>query len=116
VVIGVAICAMVITGTLIVGDSIRSSLEQTTQLRLGKTEYLYSGIDRYFWASLGAEVKKDLQINAAPILQLNGIASAQGGKLKMNNVQVIGIDDQFQTMLPENIHLPAPANVEEYIS
>jgi putative ABC transport system permease protein len=114
--IGVAICAMVITGTLIVGDSIRSSLEETTQLRLGKTQYLFSGIDRYFRASLGEEVKKALQVEAAPILQLNGIASAQGGKLKMNNVQVIGIDDQFQTMLPENIQLPAPAKGEAYIS
>jgi hypothetical protein len=34
----------------------------------------------------------------------------------MNNVQVIGIDDQFQTMLPENIQLPAPAKGEAYIS
>ncbi len=116
VVIGVAICTMVITGTLIVGDSIRSSLELTTQLRLGKTEYLFSGIDRYFRSTLAEEVKKELQIDVAPILQLNGFASSQGGQLKLNNVQVIGIDNQFQSFLPDDIKLGSPANGEAYIS
>jgi len=95
--VGVAICTMVITGTLIVGDSIQASLEETTQLRLGKTQYLFTGIDRYFRASLANEVNKELQINTAPILQLLGFASSQGGQLKLNNVQVIGIDKNFQS-------------------
>jgi len=116
VIIGVAICTMVITGTLIVGDSIRSSLEETTLLRLGKTQYLFSGIDRFFRASLASKVKKELQNDTAPILQLNGFASAQGGNLKLNGVQVIGIDDQFQSFLPGSVQLPPPAKSEAYIS
>ena len=99
VVIGVAICTMVITGTLIVGDSVRSSLEETALLRLGKTDYVFSGIDRYFRASLADHIKNELKIVASPILQLNGFASAQGGNFKLNNVQVIGIDRQFQAFL-----------------
>jgi putative ABC transport system permease protein len=114
--IGVAICAMVITGTLIVGDSIQASLEETTQLRLGKTQYLFTGIDRYFRASLANEVKKDLQISTAPILQLLGFASSQGGQLKLNNVQVLGIDESFQSFLPKYTQLPPPGNGEVYIS
>jgi len=114
--VGVAICTMVITGTLIVGDSIQASLEETTQLRLGKTQYLFTGIDRYFRASLANEVNKELQINTAPILQLLGFASSQGGQLKLNNVQVIGIDKNFQSFIPKYLQLPPPGDGEVYIS
>jgi ABC-type lipoprotein release transport system permease subunit len=116
VVIGVAICAMVITGTLIVGDSIRYSLEQATELRLGKATHLFTGVDRYFRTELANELKKDLQIEAAPILQLYGLASLQGGKLKLNQVQVNGIDGQFQNFLPTQNQLPPPADGSAYIS
>lgn len=116
VIVGVAICSMVITGTLIVGDSIRSSLEVTTQLRLGHTEYLFSSTDRYFRTELANEINSELKIDIAPILQLNGIASSQGGKLKLNNVQVIGIDNQFQAFTPGNTSLQTPADKEVYIS
>jgi ABC-type lipoprotein release transport system permease subunit len=116
VVIGVAICAMVITGTLIVGDSIRSSLEQTALLRLGKTEYVFSGIDRYFRASLADSIGDKAKIDAAPILQMNGFASSQGGIFKLNNVQVIGIDGKFRAFLPGGSLPDPPGKNDVFIS
>ena len=107
---------MVITGTLMVGDSVRFSLEETTQLRLGKTQYLFTGIDRYFRASLAHEIKKDLKIEVAPILQLLGFASSQGGQLKLNNIQVIGIDKQFNAFQPKYSSLLPPEKGGVYIS
>ena len=114
--IGIAICAMVITGTLIVGDSVKASLEEATQLRLGKTQYLFTGIDRYFRASLANQVKNELDIDVAPILQLLGFASSQGGQLRLNNIQIIGIDDNFQSFIPNDTQLPSPETGEVYIS
>jgi len=114
--LGVAICTMVITGTLIVGDSVRSSLEETTQLRLGKTEYLFDGIDRYFRVGLAREVNQELNIHTAPLLQLNGFASAQGGKLKLNNVKLIGIDQNFQHFQLLTSVLSPPSAREAFIS
>lgn len=116
VIIGVAICAMVITGTLIVGDSVKSSLEQTTLLRLGKTEFVFAGINRLVRSSLALQLKKEGTIDAIPILQINGMASAQGGKYKLNNVQVIGINDQFQSIIPGTTRYTPPKDNEAYIS
>ncbi len=114
--IGIAICAMVITGTLIVGDSIRSSLEKTTILRLGNTEYMFSGIDRYFRASLADSLSAELNTEVAPILQLNGFASAQGGNYRLNNVQVMGIDEQFLSFIPADTSWRIPGKNEACIS
>jgi putative ABC transport system permease protein len=116
VIIGVAICAMVITGTLIVGDSIRSSLETATLLRLGKTDYVFSGFDRFFRASLTENLKSELKTEVAPILQLNGFASAQGGNYRLNNVQIMGIDEQFLSFIPGDNSWNIPQRNEACIS
>lgn len=114
--LGIAICTMVITGTLIVGDSIQSSLEEVVEVRLGKTDMLFSGNDRYFRAGLAREIGRELQAVAVPVLLLNGIATSQGGKFKMNNVQVNGIDNQFSKLCTGANPLPMPAKGDAYIS
>lgn len=116
VIIGVATSTMVLTGTLFVGDSIQSSLEKSTLLRLGETEYLFSGIDRYFRAELADELRFELNVDIAPILQLDGFSSAQGGQYKLNGVQVIGIDEHFASFIPSENKIPLPSKNEGYIS
>lgn len=116
VIIGVATSTMVLTGTLFVGDSIQSSLEKSTQLRLGKTGYVFSGIDRYFRQELANELRKDLKVDIAPVLILDGISSAQGGKYKLNGINIIGIDDHFTSFIPGPEKLNLPAKNEGYIS
>lgn len=116
VIIGVATSTMVLTGTLFVGDSIRSSLERSTLLRLGDTEYLFSGIDRYFRSELADELRADLDVDVAPILQLDGISSAQGGKYKLSGILVVGIDEHFGSFISEAKQYPLPSKNEGYIS
>jgi putative ABC transport system permease protein len=116
VMLGVAICTMVITGALIVGDSVQSSLMEATELRLGKIDYVFSGTDRYFRASLADEIESDPETLVAPILQLPGLASSQGGKLRLNNVQVVGINEDFQKMMSATASLAPPLPNEAYIS
>ena len=49
--IGVIISSAVLTGGLIIGDSITHSLEQITNYRLGKTNFTISAGDRFFLAN-----------------------------------------------------------------
>lgn len=114
--LGAAICTMVIAGALIVGDSVRHSLEKTTILRLGKTEYLFSGNERYFRAALASEVGNDLGVTVSPVLQLNGTGSSQGGTYRLNNLQVLGIDQNFLSLVPEKEHWEIPENNQACIS
>ena len=46
--LGVAISTAVLTGGLIIGDSVTFSLEQSAFLRLGSTTHVVSTVDRFF--------------------------------------------------------------------
>ena len=116
IILGVAISSMVLTGTLIVGDSVDHSLAMTTELRLGNVGYSFSGIDRYFSKNLAVDIQKDLGAPVASIMQVKGIASSQGGALRVNNIDVQGIDRDFLDMVPENNLKEVPGRNEAYIS
>ena len=51
VVLGAAIGSAALIGALVVGDSVRGSLRQRTQDRLGKVQYLLDSRDRRFTVS-----------------------------------------------------------------
>lgn len=116
VILGAAISTMVLTGTLIVGDSMRFSLEKTTELRLGKIEYVFSGNDRYFRADLADEIQAELNSEVAALLQQRGIASSEGGKFKLNNILVNGIDEQFFLLAENSDGIGFPMKNEAFIS
>ena len=101
--IGVAISTAILTGGLIVGDSVRYSLEQSTRYRLGETRTAITMGDRFTTASLAALLQEELsdplnldqEIVCAPIFQLQGIATADGGRMRVNRIQVLGVNEQF---------------------
>jgi len=106
VILGTALSCGILTGALIVGDSVSYSLRQTTLNRLGKTEYaLYSG-ERYFRPELADEIGADLQVQTAPVLQLSGIVMTGGGENRLNNVQINGVDDRFWAMASKDYSWP----------
>ena len=116
IVLGVAISAMVLTGTLIVGDSVDHSLLLTAELRLGKIAYSFSGSDRYFSTNLAAAVKEDAGVPVASLMQIKGIASSQGGQLRVNNIDVQGIDPEFLELVPEDQMTTIPGRNEAFVS
>ncbi len=88
---------MVLTGSLIIGDSVRYSLEQSTYSRLGETTHLVSVTERYFRQEMASEIEADNpEIKATPVLLLEGIAVADGGLRRANKVQIIGIEKTFK--------------------
>ncbi len=94
--IGVLISTMVLTGSLIIGDSVRYSLEQATFYRLGKTTHLVSVAERYFRQEMAAGIEtENREIKATPVLLLEGMAVAGGGQQRVNKVQVVGVSPDF---------------------
>jgi ABC-type antimicrobial peptide transport system permease subunit len=95
--LGVVVSTTVLTGSLIIGDSVRFSLEQSTFSRLGETTHLVSVKERYFRQKMAAEMEADNpEIKASPVLLLEGMAVADGGQQRVNKVQVLGVSSDFE--------------------
>ncbi|HRX13162.1 MAG TPA: hypothetical protein P5210_15970, partial [Draconibacterium sp.] len=83
--LGIVISTTVLTGSLIIGDSVRYSLQQSTFSRLGETTHLVSVTERYFRQEMAGEIEaNNTEIKATPILLLEGVAVANGGQQRVN--------------------------------
>ena len=99
VVAGVATAVAVLSGALIVGESVRASLRDLVLARLGQTDYVVSS-DRFFREALAEELQSregfDSHIVAtSPIVYLRGILIHERSGLRTHNVEVYGVDDRF---------------------
>ena len=94
-ILGVAVGAMVLVGALLVGESVKGSLRNMAEARLGKVELTLSSNDRLFRAQLADQIQDELDANTAAILQLPGIAKRPSGESRANNVVVLGVDEKF---------------------
>src|SRR5665647_2261742 len=113
--IGVAISTAVLTGGLIIGDSVTFSLEQSAFYRLGSTTHLVSTVDRYFRSELAGKLAAKGSFEVAPALILEGMAVTEGGEERVNKVQITGIDDRFEKIAESPIYLKL-AGIEVIIS
>ena len=95
---GVAISGAVLTGALMVGDSVEYSLNRIVELRLGQVTHVIRAGDRYFTDSLTDKVREELGIPVSPVLLQEGIAVADGGRLRVNQVNIAGVDRSFDHM------------------
>ena len=102
--IGVAISTAVLTGALIIGDSVKFSLEQSAFYRLGRTTHLVSTVDRFFLSGLAEKIAAKGGLDVAPALILEGMTVADGGVDRVNKVQIIGIDDRFEKISASPIY------------
>ncbi|MBN2775918.1 MAG: FtsX-like permease family protein, partial [Prolixibacteraceae bacterium] len=93
--VGIAISTAVLTGGLITGDSVSSSLTRIADLRLGNITHTIQAGDRFFRIELADELQNSHQIIAAPVLLSEAVAIADGGAQRANRVQVIAIDSSF---------------------
>lgn len=98
VMLGTMLSCGILTGALIIGDSVSYSLKQMTLNRLGKTEFAMNSGERHVRAELANELGVDLQVQTAPVLQLKGIAMTGGGQNRVNHVQLNGVDKRFWAM------------------
>ncbi len=88
---GVALTSAIISGSLAVGDSVRASLGANAATRLGTISWAITGGDRFFTSALAAK----LDPQATPVLQTTGTIATPDGSVRVNGVQVVGVDDAF---------------------
>jgi len=69
---GAAVAVAVLTGALLVGDSVGHTLHRTAALRLGRTRLAIRPRQRFFRAALAAELGRRLGAPAAAALALDG--------------------------------------------
>lgn len=93
--LGVITATAVLSGALMVGDSIHYTLQSTVQDRLGKTSYAVIAGNRFFRDAWATDLEQALQTNTAPVLMLNGSVSVSDGSARVNRAQVMGVDGRF---------------------
>ena len=96
---GIAIATAVICGALIIGDSLSKSLENIVDYRLGETTHSLTAGERLFSRDLAARLNNETGIFAAPVLKSEGILSVQEKNIRLNNIQVWGIDSLFTAIV-----------------
>lgn len=105
--LGIAVATAVLTGALIVGDSVRGSLKDLSLSRLGKIDHALVS-ERFFRARLASDLKNALDDRFAavvPAISLNGTAIHANARTRASRVQIQGIDHRFASLfdhpLPE---------------
>jgi putative ABC transport system permease protein len=93
---GIAIATAVICGALIIGDSLRGSLEHIVEQRLGNITHNITAGERIFSRGFGSRIEEGGSLHAAPVMKTEAIASIQGTNLRANKVNVWGIDSLFK--------------------
>src|SRR5437763_13906683 len=88
VVAGVATAVAVLSGALLVGDSVRGSLRDLVVERLGRTESTVTSTS-FFREALAAD------LGATPLIAMPGVVTEQGSGRRASGVQVYGVDDRF---------------------
>jgi ABC-type lipoprotein release transport system permease subunit len=99
VVLGVATAVGVLSGALVVGESVRASLRNLVLQRLGKTDYLLSA-NRFFREELPAAMASTNEFRRSfsaecPLISLEGVVINEKTGQRAHKVNVYGIDQRF---------------------
>lgn len=94
---GAFLTSAILSGSLLVGDSVRQSLRKAADQRLGKIQSGMLGGDRWFTAELARKT------GSVPIILMNGSVSESTGRARVNAVQVCGVEEGFWAMSPSGM-------------
>jgi len=94
----VVVSTAILTGALVVGDSVRYSLRMIVKARLGKTQLALVPQNRFFTADLANELADELNTSAAPVLYVRGMMADGNDKRRANRIEVLGVDECFFTV------------------
>lgn len=116
VVLGVATAVAVLSGALLVGDSVRGSLRDLFVQRLGRTDHIVASTS-FFRESLADELQADPRFaqafgGACPIIAFRGLVTDEQSRRRASGVQVYGVDDRFWKFhAREQVRAPAERDV-----
>lgn len=113
VVLGVALAALVLTGALMVGDSVKATLRAQAEARVGRVgDALVCGERFVGWPADPAKRPANLVRAMVPgpasagVLLVQGTVERPDGAARANRTQVVGIDDAFWKLSPAGKVLP----------
>ena len=117
VLLGVAVATTVLTGALLVGDSVRGSLRDLTLDRLGQIDHALVS-ERFFREELAADLSNtpafETQFqNAVPAILLNGTAINPNTKSRASRIQIQGIDQRFAVLWEDT---PATNDLNRFLT
>lgn len=99
VVLGVASAVAVLSGALLVGDSVRGSLRDLFVQRLGQTDHAITATG-FFREQLAADIQNHEQafrgeLTACPLIALEGTITHEPSKRVGSRIRVYGVDERF---------------------
>jgi putative ABC transport system permease protein len=89
VIVGVSTAVAVLSGALLVGDSVRASLRDLVLSRLGKTEAVVTSA-QLFREQLASEVA-----GSTPLIVMQGVVTHEKDGRRLPQVAVYGVDERF---------------------
>lgn len=94
----------VITGSILIGDSMKHTLERLLLNRIGKIQWVFGGNGKFFGKSVSNILSERLHGGVAGIILLNGSASNPGKDL-YSNTQVVGVGEEFFVFANQKISI-----------
>jgi len=93
---GMILSTAILTCALIIGDSVKYSLNTLVSKRLGQTQQIVLTQERFFPATFSNKLENELNTTVAPVLLERGMASSDQSIVP--DVQVCGVDRSFWKM------------------
>jgi ABC-type lipoprotein release transport system permease subunit len=101
VLLGVAVGTAVLTGALLVGDSLRGSLREVAVRQLGQVDQVLVA-NRLFRQDVAEQLRKYAAKRVAPALVLNGAVTGEKDRTRRaGRVSIYAIDDHFWSLWPD---------------
>jgi putative ABC transport system permease protein len=91
----VALLSAVITGSLLTGWSVRTSLKRTAAEHLGNTSLLISSGTRFFDSALAGRLKDSARINCTGLLELNGFCQNMNTQKVVHHTHIYAVTEDF---------------------
>ena len=92
---GTLLSSAILTGALITGDSVKYTLINLVDKRLGNATFSLFTQNRFVRAELANDISKELSIKTTALLSLSGGAVNPENESQISSVQVLGIDNNF---------------------
>jgi len=109
VVLGVAIAVAVLTGALLIGESVRGSLRDLVSQRLGRTDDFVASTG-FFREQLATDILQPASgtSGTCPLIALDGVITHEPSRRRAGDVRVYGVDDRFWQF--NGVTVDGPAN------
>ncbi len=92
---GIMLGTAILTGALIVGDSVQYSLKSLVSARLGNIQSILPGRDRFVGIHVADQLSKELNTHMASVLMNRGLMVHPETNQRLPKTQILGVTDDF---------------------